>query len=560
MKYKKITCFLVTVCLAATLNGFPVIAMENDTAIQGELTDTISYDGVNEKPEEASTDTEESSPKAGTQEIEEPADQEEILEETAGSQENLRENSWRYQNGELISNSVSAYSNERAAANAWTKVNGNFISSSGEIIPNAIAKGIDISYHNGTINWDKVKNSDVDFVIIRCGYGDNYTSQDDKKWLENVQACESRGIPYGVYIYSYAENVAQAQSEADHVLRLIRGHKLSYPVFYDLEDEPTTGRHTNQEILNMTRTFCTAIQNAGYNVGVYANKYWFTSKLTDSYYDTLPKWVAQYNSKCTYAKEYMMWQCADDGKVNGISTRVDINFQMKSSWNNGGNNNGNNSGNNSSDSKLNGWQMEGGKRYYYQNGFKVCNLGIKIDGYWYYFDASGVMKQNYWREKDGQLYYYDADGHMYQNAGAQIDGYWYYFDANGVMKRNFWREKDGLQYYYDADGHLSMNIGLLLHGYWHYFDQNGVMKINYWRQKNGQRYYYDADGHMYQNQGVEIGGYWYYFDNDGIMKANFWRKKDGDRYYYDANGHLVTNRTMVINGVTYRFSSSGKVI
>ena len=556
MKYKKITCLLVMVCLAATLNGFPVIAMENDTAIQGELTDTISYDGVNEKPEEASTDTEESSPKVGTQEIEEPADQEEILEETAGSQENLRENSWRYQNGELISNSVSAYSNERAAANAWTKVNGNFISSSGEIIPNAIAKGIDISYHNGTINWDKVKNSDVDFVIIRCGYGDNYTSQDDKKWLENVQACESRGIPYGVYIYSYAENVAQAQSEADHVLRLIKGHKLSYPVFYDLEDEPTTGRHTNQEILNMTRTFCTAIQNAGYNVGVYANKSWFTSKLTDSYYDTLPKWVAQYNSKCTYAKEYMMWQCADNGKVNGIGTNVDINFLMKSSWNNSGNN----SGNNSSDSKLNGWQMEGGKRYYYQNGFKVCNLGIKIDGYWYYFDASGVMKQNYWREKDGQLYYYDADGHMYQNAGAQIDGYWYYFDANGVMKRNSWREKDGLQYYYDADGHLSMNIGLLLHGYWHYFDQNGVMKINYWRQKNGQRYYYDADGHMYQNQGVEIGGYWYYFDNDGIMKANFWRKKDGDRYYYDANGHLVTNRTMVINGVTYRFSSSGKVI
>ena len=299
MKYKKITCLLVMVCLAATLNGFPVIAMENDTAIQGELTDTISYDGVNEKPEEASTDTEESSPKVGTQEIEEPADQEEILEETAGSQENLRENSWRYQNGELISNSVSAYSNERAAANAWTKVNGNFISSSGEIIPNAIAKGIDISYHNGTINWDKVKNSDVDFVIIRCGYGDNYTSQDDKKWLENVQACESRGIPYGVYIYSYAENVAQAQSEADHVLRLIKGHKLSYPVFYDLEDEPTTGRHTNQEILNMTRTFCTAIQNAGYNVGVYANKSWFTSKLTDSYYDKVPGTIAEIIAEIT---------------------------------------------------------------------------------------------------------------------------------------------------------------------------------------------------------------------------------------------------------------------
>ena len=209
MKYKKIIGLLLTICLATTLNGVPVIAMESDSVIysgsgeseiNSELTDTVI------------------------------ADRGETSEEV-GPQENLRENSWRYQNGELISNSVSAYSNERAAANAWTKVNGNFISSSGEIIPNAIAKGIDISYHNGTINWDKVKNSDVDFVIIRCGYGDNYTSQDDKKWLENVQACESRGIPYGVYIYSYAENVAQAQSEADHVLRLIRGHKLSYPVF-----------------------------------------------------------------------------------------------------------------------------------------------------------------------------------------------------------------------------------------------------------------------------------------------------------------------------------------
>ena len=147
MKYKKIIGLLLTICLATTLNGVPVIAMESDSVIysgsgeseiNSELTDTVI------------------------------ADRGETSEEV-GPQENLRENSWRYQNGELISNSVSAYSNERAAANAWSKVNGNFISSSGEIIPNAIAKGIDISYHNGTINWDKVKNSDVDFVIIRCG-------------------------------------------------------------------------------------------------------------------------------------------------------------------------------------------------------------------------------------------------------------------------------------------------------------------------------------------------------------------------------------------------------
>ena len=80
------------------------------------------------------------------------------------------------------------------------------------------------------IDWNAVKNSDVEYVIIRCGYGDNYTSQDDKQWLRNVSECERLGIPYGVYIYSYAQTTAQAKSEADHVLRLLKGHNPTYPV------------------------------------------------------------------------------------------------------------------------------------------------------------------------------------------------------------------------------------------------------------------------------------------------------------------------------------------
>jgi lysozyme len=100
-------------------------------------------------------------------------------------------------------------------------------------------KGIDVSHHQGVIDWDKAKN-EIDYTILSIGYGDNYTSQDDVQFKRNADECTRLGIPFGVYIYSYAENTTQAKSEADHVIRVIEGYKLDYPVYYDLEDEPTT--------------------------------------------------------------------------------------------------------------------------------------------------------------------------------------------------------------------------------------------------------------------------------------------------------------------------------
>ena len=95
--------------------------------------------------------------------------------------------------------------------------------------------GIDVSYSQGQINWPEIKNH-IDFAIIRCGYGDNIESQDDAYWKYNADACTRLNIPFGVYIYSYAANDTQSRSEAEHVLRLIRGYKLSYPVYLDLEE------------------------------------------------------------------------------------------------------------------------------------------------------------------------------------------------------------------------------------------------------------------------------------------------------------------------------------
>ncbi|MCD7827313.1 MAG: dockerin type I domain-containing protein [Clostridiales bacterium] len=187
-----------------------------------------------------------------------------------------------------------------------------------------LKKGIDVSYAQGTIDFTKLKGN-VDFVIIRCGYGGDYSSQDDKQWLNNVKGCEDNGIPYGVYLYSYATTTAKAKSEAAHAIRLLKGHTPDYPVFLDLE-ESSISALGKSAILSIAKTFCTAIEDAGYTYGTYANKNWFTNYLTDSWYDTHTKWIAQYNSTVTYTGSYDLWQYSSTGKVSGISGNVDMNY------------------------------------------------------------------------------------------------------------------------------------------------------------------------------------------------------------------------------------------
>ncbi|EKC49594.1 Glycoside hydrolase, family 25, partial [human gut metagenome] len=165
---------------------------------------------------------------------------------------------------------------------AWGKnAAGQFVNGNKKVIKGATMKGIDVSYHNGTINWKKVAASDVDYAIIRCGYGDNIKSQDDKKWAENVAGCEKNNIPYGVYIYSYATSVKQAESEANHVLRLIKGHTLNFPIYYDMEDA-VQAKLSKSNRTKIANKFLGIIKNAGYECGIYANLNWWNNYLDSS--------------------------------------------------------------------------------------------------------------------------------------------------------------------------------------------------------------------------------------------------------------------------------------
>ena len=187
-------------------------------------------------------------------------------------------------------------------------------------------KGIDVSEFQGKIDWEKVKNDGIEFAILRCGYGMDFSNQDDVEYERNANECERLGIPYGVYLMSYANTVEKARSEAKHVLRLIEGRKISLGVWYDIEDNGTSGAINKETLTNIINTFCNTIKNAGHRVGVYANLNWLENKIEKTIKDNYDIWVAQYYSKCEYEGKYIMWQHTSSGKVNGISTNVDMNI------------------------------------------------------------------------------------------------------------------------------------------------------------------------------------------------------------------------------------------
>ncbi len=246
------------------------------------------------------------------------------------------ENSWRYRDGQLLdpADLVAATDGDSQIAadlsfdGAWSRSEDGFLNESGGVIPNAVRKGIDVSEHNQVINWQAVKNSGIDFAIIRCGYGDDYYNQDDKCWLYNVAECERLGIPYGVYLYSYAENDDMARSEAAHALRLLAGHHPSYPVYLDLEESSMASADNAGQLASIATIFCNAMKDAGYTPGVYANLTWWNNYLTDGAFSKWDRWVAQYNDSCWYNGQYNVWQAASDGTVDGVVGLVDVNFEV----------------------------------------------------------------------------------------------------------------------------------------------------------------------------------------------------------------------------------------
>lgn len=184
-------------------------------------------------------------------------------------------------------------------------------------------KLIDVSTHQEKINWEEVKKH-IDGAIIRCGYGRDIISQDDRRYVENVEACIKHNIPFGVYLYSYAKDLDGAKSEAKHVLRLLEPYKnnLSYPVYYDLEEAGTENGAVERAL-----AFGEIIEAEGYWCGIYANQYWWRTYLKNGL-DRYTKWVAKYSDEkpSGISGTYDIWQYSSKGTIPGIEGNVDMNI------------------------------------------------------------------------------------------------------------------------------------------------------------------------------------------------------------------------------------------
>ena len=199
------------------------------------------------------------------------------------------------------------------------------------VAPGVTARGIDVSHHENYIDWEKIRAQydagELDFVILRCGAG---ATLRDSYWRYNSNSCERLGIPFGVYLYSKATSAAEASAEADFVLGLIEGRNLSYPVYYDVEDETLHKNLGASTLKKICRAFCEKIKAAGYEVGVYSQYFWITDEKIlgsiDFEAENYSLWIARYAPVLNYSGKCDIWQCSEKGTVDGIDDEVDIDF------------------------------------------------------------------------------------------------------------------------------------------------------------------------------------------------------------------------------------------
>lgn len=194
-------------------------------------------------------------------------------------------------------------------------------------------KGIDVSVHQGVIDWDTVKNVEkIDFAILQAGYG-RLASQKDKQFERNYSECKRLGIPIGAYWYSYAVTVEDVKNEAAACIEVLKGKKFEYPIYFDIEENSQC--LGMGKVTEMCKAFCEVLEAAGYWVGIYSYKLFLENYIDKSVRTRYAVWLAHYASSTTYKEPYGIWQYSvagtqndivGKGKVAGISGNCDLDY------------------------------------------------------------------------------------------------------------------------------------------------------------------------------------------------------------------------------------------
>ena len=492
-----------------------------------------------------------------------------VFPSNAEAARSLVENSWRYEGGQLV------------AEDASSEEDGIALLSMDSLPDGATAQGIDVSEHQGRIDWNAVKASGIDFAILRVGFGaPSWGGRVDYQFNRNISECERLGIPYGVYIYSYAFDNQQAADEASMVINCLSGHNPRLPVYYDLEDNSIIANGRQTGIASRAQVFCNRISAAGYEPGIYANLNWFNNILTDSVFksSSWDHWIAQYNSQCDYTGNYSFWQYKSNGKVPGINGNVDMNYAYV-------------------DVSLYHWQLIDSTWYYAASNGKAYTGWLFQSGTWYWLepDAGGAMATGF-HECNGSLYWFNSSGAM--ATGWVLDGgTWYYatgsgalargpvsvgglpycFDARtGAMLTGYQTDAQGVRRYFGSCGPL--NGWGFVDGSWYWF-ADGIASTGwirtggswYWLDPeaggamatglhvcNGAAYWFNASGAMATGWVLD-GGTWYYATGSGAL-ASGWLSLSGAWYWLDPSTHAMTTGVQTIGSCEYIFNSTGKMM
>lgn len=185
-------------------------------------------------------------------------------------------------------------------------------------------KGLDLSEHNGNVDFTKVKNSGISFVILRVGWiGNKENHTLDKKFEEYYNNAKANGLKVGFYVYSYVENETAMLSAINWIRNKISGKTRELPIFLDVEDKQISGLSKELQT-NLCKYFCDNFENSG----VYANLDWFNNKLNVSELINYKIWLAQWTSASSHSADFKvdLWQYTSKGKVDGITGKVDMNY------------------------------------------------------------------------------------------------------------------------------------------------------------------------------------------------------------------------------------------
>ncbi len=198
-----------------------------------------------------------------------------------------------------------------------------------------IRKGVDVSQHQGSIDWNRVKAAGYEFAILRIGYrgyGQSGALMVDNTFHDNIRGAREAGLEVGIYIFSQAVNETEALEEAQMVLDNLAGYELDLPVVYDPElirdAEARTDDVTGEQFTQNTITFCERMKEAGYEPMIYSNMVWEAFLFDMAQLQEYPIWYADYEPIPQTPYDFVFWQHSSTGRVDGITGDVDLDIQF----------------------------------------------------------------------------------------------------------------------------------------------------------------------------------------------------------------------------------------